>query len=172
MSFKDSYRTFINPSIKDMDLPVLSRETSLSCPGKEYLRFRYNSIKIDYTDPQQRLQSIDLLGKAACVFQQLTDYLDGLTLDGIGLEIDKDFDNLSDNEKDEVVANYIQELKALREDVNKEIESDEELSKMKGAIDFMSDLRQGKLLVSQDELTDEEKTKLKEKLDQNKENSG
>lgn len=165
MKFKDSYRTFINPSIKDMSNLVLSRETCESIPNKEFLRFRANEITLDYITAQGKLETIKLLGKASFVFQHLMDHLDGILVSDIGLEIDKDFDNASEEEKDEVVSAYINALKEAEEKINNSISEDEELLKMKKAIDFTSKVREGKLLVSLDSLNEEEKEELKNKLE-------
>lgn len=155
MKFKDSLVTFINPSLTKELTPVLDRETLSSDKEHEYLIFRGNDIGLDYTTALGELKSISLLGKSAFVFQQLLDALEGLLVCDYGLPIDKDFDNLTEEEKDAVVTNYIKVLKEAEEASKKYIEEDEELFKMKKAVDFVTGVRKGEVHLVQQSGTEE-----------------
>lgn len=56
------------------------------------------------------------------------DHLEGLLLSDIGLEIDDDFDNASQEEKDELINWYLDTLDLKAKELNTEIENDADLS--------------------------------------------
>ena len=80
---------------------------------------------------------------AACVFQHELDHLDGILLSDIGLEIDDDYINASQEEKDEVINWYLDTLDLKAKEVQKEIDDNPELKEIQNGIDFMTSVYKG-----------------------------
>lgn len=164
INFNGNMRAFINPMYTHTNDIVLSREGCLSLPGKEYLVPRFSQIKIAYQDPQGKVMNNTLVGMSAFVFQHEMDHLEGITLDKIGLEIDKDFDEASEEEKEKIIEMYLESLKRRQELLDNEIENNEELKKMRSSLEFMDKIRKGEVKVERREVSNDQKESIEEKL--------
>ena len=89
INFNGTLRSFVNPIITETKGFELSRETCESLPGKTYIRPRANNITVMYQTPLGKIESRQMVGQAAIVFQHALDHLDGLLLSDIGVEIDE-----------------------------------------------------------------------------------
>jgi len=142
-------KTYINPIIVNMKGLTLSRETCSSVPGKTFLIPRCNEITVMYQRPTGQSESKQLLGVAAIVFQHELNHLDGVLLSDIGLEIDDNYDNASDEDKQKIIEMYLDSLdiktKELQEDINK----DPELKKLDDGIKFMEGIAKGEIKQSE-----------------------
>lgn len=138
-------KTYINPLIIESKGLSLSRETSDCIPGKTYLVPRNNDIKVMYQKPIGPAETRQLLGVAAMVFQQEVNMLDGVLLSDIGLEIDEDFDNATDEEKSKIIEMYLDSLDLKAKEAEVEIEKDPELKELNEGIDFMQGLAKGEI---------------------------
>lgn len=147
VKFNDAIKCFVNPMITKAEGLTLSREKCECFPNKEYIRPRNTKIMVMYSTPLGKIESVQLVGKAAIVFQHQVDHLDGLLLPDVGLEVDEDFDNGTDEEKEEIINMYLESLDIKKKTLDKEIENNEDLKKMRDSIDFMTDLQTGKISV-------------------------
>lgn len=163
INFNGDYRSFINPIISDLKGLELSREGCLSFPGKEYIRPRHNQITVMYQTPLGKTESRKIVGKAAIVFQHELDHLDGLTLPDIGLEITKEFDEATEEEKDQVIKMYLDSLDIKQKDVEKEIEEDKDLKQVADSIKFMEKVQNGEIELETREFTEEQMEAAREK---------
>lgn len=163
LNFNGTIKTFINPIITDTKDLVLSRETCHSEPGRTFIIARHNKIKILYMTPLNKVESVELLGMAARVFQHHMNHLDGLLLSDIGLEIFDDFDQASDEEKQEVVNMYLESLDMKSKEIDKAIKDDKEAQQIIQAIRFDESVRKGETIIEEIPLTEEEIKVLKEK---------
>lgn len=145
INFNGDLKSFVNPAIKSVDGFELSRETCSSLPGKTFLRPRNNDISAFYTTPLGKIESRRFVGLAAKVFQHCIDHLDGLILSDVGLEIDEDFDNATQEERDEVINMYLDSLDIKHKEVKKEIQEDKELKQLSDAIDFIEKVQKGEV---------------------------
>ena len=143
INFNGDVRCFVNPIITSTKGFQLSRETSESLPGKTYIRPRNNDIKVMYQTPLGKTESRELVGLAAIVFQRQLDYLDGLLLCDVGLEIDEDFDKATDEEKEQLISAYLDSLDVKRKQVAEEIAADKDLKQIDDAITFMESVQKG-----------------------------
>lgn len=150
IDFKDEeIKTFINPIIVSAEGLHLSKEICSSLPGKQFIRPRNNDIKVMYQTPLQKPESRQFLGLAADVFQHELDHLDGLLLCDIGLEIDDDFENAPEEERQEVIEAYLDSLDLRSKQLDKEIQETPELKKVSDAIDFMTSVKLGETKLEQ-----------------------
>lgn len=147
-------RAFINPVITKSKGSVLSRETNLSLKGKEFIVPRAEEIQAAYTTPVGRSEENIFKGRAAALFQQMVELLDGLTLDTEipvdddtfitrGLEVIEGFDEAPEAEKEEVIEFYINNIKKALDLQNKKIDDDPTLSKVKENMEFLKSVALG-----------------------------
>lgn len=138
-------KTYINPVIANAKGIELSCETCTSIPGVRYTRPRNNDITVIYQSPTGKIEQRQLIGLAAIVFQHELDHLDGILLKDIGVEIPDDYDNWSDEQKEEFAKDYLDSLDLLTKEVQKEIENDPELKQIQDAADFMAGVYKGEI---------------------------
>lgn len=144
IDFKDKeIKTFINPIIVNAKGIQLSREKCTSIPGKEYVRPRNSEIDVMFQNPLAKPISRKLIGLAAIVFQHEMDHIDGLLLSDVGLEIDDDFDNATEEERQEVIEAYLDTLDLRQKEINQEIQEDKELKQIDDARKFMTSVYKG-----------------------------
>ena len=68
---------------------------------------------------------------------------DGINLSDIGLEIDSDFDDASDDEKQQIIDMYLDSLDIKRSSIHDEIKEDPELNKISENLRFTEALARG-----------------------------
>jgi peptide deformylase len=100
-------KTFINPLVTRAEGIELTREVCSSIPDKEFIRPRNSLIEVMYQTPLGKIKSRIFTGLAAHVIQHEIDHLDGVTLADIGLEIEDDFNNATDEERFEIINMYL-----------------------------------------------------------------
>ena len=134
-------RAFINPIItKTKDLKF-GRDKSAGIPDKEFIVPYFDNILVMYQKPDGTNESNKL---ASQVFQTQMNILDGATLEDYGLEIIPEFDNASDEEKDQVIAMYIESLKNKGIQLQEDINNNPDLKRTQDAINYMTSVATGK----------------------------
>ena len=161
LNFDGNIRTFINPIITNVKGFELSRETCHSDPEKTYIRPRNSTIDVTYQTPLGKIESVELVGMAARVMQHHIDHLDGILLKDIGLEIDSEFDNATEEERQEVINFYLDSLDIAKDSIQTEIENDEEAKQISEAVRFMESVRKGETTL--EPISDEELQELMDK---------
>lgn len=145
INFNGDIRTFVNPMISAVKGFGPVRERCNSIPDKEYIRFRYADIQVTYQTPLGQIETKQLVGAAAILMQHAIEHLEGVLLCDIGLEVDDDFDNASEEEQMEVIKAYADSLDIQEKTLKEEIMADKELSQLNDAIDFMTEVNEGKV---------------------------
>lgn len=145
IKFGDELRTFINPMIERVSGMTLTEEICSSLPRKRYIRPRHTKIVVDYMTPLGKLETRQIVGKSAIVFQHQIDHLDGLLLSDVGLEIDEHWDNASEDERAEVLKAYIESLDLKQKELEKDVQENPELKEVSDAIDFMTKAKTGEI---------------------------
>lgn len=162
-------RTFINPMITKTDGLHLTRETNPSIPNRAFIVPRHDRIIAVYQTPMGIPEENAFIGSAADIFQQMVNLLDGVLISDFGLEVFEDFDNASQEDKNQVLDAYLAELKKKSDAMNQEIDADPDLKKTKEAIEFMKDVTLGKVkLEPKDEIKKHKKPKHKKRKKRNK----
>ena len=105
-------KEYINPMILESSDYHYCIENDISIPEKRFITLRPNKIKIRYQIQTAKPEENILNDAVAEVFTRMMNYLDGVALDEDGLEIDNEwnFDELSDKDKKQLVNYYIQSL--------------------------------------------------------------
>lgn len=136
-------RCFINPIITKVKGSILSRESNYSIKDKEFILPRAEEIQAAYQTPMGVAEENIFKGKAALLFQQMVELLDGVMIDDYGLEILPGFDEASDEEKAEIIKLYTESIKHDLEKANSDIDSDETLSKVRDNMKFLESVAKG-----------------------------
>lgn len=145
---KNDIRSYINPSIYNMAKITIAREECNSIPEKRFIIPRYDTVEfIFYTPMGKDPEALKVVGRTAHVVHHCVDHLDGLLTSDIGLEIDEDFDNATEEERAEVVKMYLESLDIRQKQLREEIDNNEELKKMDDAINFMESVRKGETIL-------------------------
>lgn len=144
-------KTYINPVVSLREGIHLSREVCSSIPNKEYIIPRNNVINIYYQRPNGEVKIQEFKGLASNVLQHELDHLEGITLDDMGLEIDKDFDEATEEERLEIVNMYLDSLDIMLKDVKEAIENNEELKTVSDRLKFTEAVVSGKVKLMKEE---------------------
>ena len=148
INFKDTeIQTFINPILTKATGISLSKETCTSLPGRTFVRPRSNDITVMYMTPLGKIESRQMVGMAAFVFQHEIDHLDGLLLSDVGLEIDEDFENASDEEKQEIIEMYLDSIDLKSKTMKEVVENDEKAKQLSDAVDFINSVQSGETIL-------------------------
>lgn len=136
-------RCFINPMITKVKGSTLSRESNYSIKDTEYIVPRAEEIQAAYQTPVGKAEENIFKGKAALLFQQMVDLLDGVMISDYGLEILPGFDEASDEEKKQIIDMYIESISTDLDAVNKDIDESPILSKVKENMEFLTSVAKG-----------------------------
>ena len=147
-------KTFINPVITNAEGLQLAKEICSSIPGKEYIRPRNTMVDIIYETPTGKIKTNRFSDVAAFVIQHEIDHLECVTLEDIGLEIESDFEEATQDERNEIINMYLDSLDLRQKDLDTEIESDDELKVVSERLKFTEALAKGEITFDKlDELT-------------------
>lgn len=162
LKFSDGdIRTLINPVV-ELELSArLSREKQpLQSGDTEYLVPRSDSVQVIYQTPTGKTEHNAFEGVASMWLQQMIQLIDGTLLEDIGMEILEGYDELDEDEKQTIVAMYLQTLKNIHKFDVEKYESDPEAKKMGNALEFSQRYMAG--MIETIPLTEEEKRKVAE----------
>lgn len=138
-------RTFINPMIVYSEGMHLSRETCISIPDTEFIVPRSDTVKINFQQPSGNLETNTFEDYASEIVQQMIHILDGVLICDIGLEVLDGWDEATDEEREEVIDNWMKSINETSVELNKEIEEDEELNRLNKDIEFRTAVAKGEV---------------------------
>ena len=123
VKFGDDVKVFSNPVYQVRENFELVRERY---KDKEYIIPRYKDITLCYQDEEGEVRATKFNEDASPVISQAMDCLDGIHTDDYGLEVIPEFDEATDEEREEVIRFYINSLKDLEYMLDKDLTEDEE----------------------------------------------
>jgi peptide deformylase len=133
-------KTFFNPAITYFSKEAyLSREKDYS-NDKEYLIVRNDSVELTFQNKNGTIRKLAFQKPLSALIQSIVDLLDGILQQDSGLEIIPEFDEASDEEREEVIKMYLESLKERNNAMQEEIKNDENLSKINDEINHMTNL--------------------------------
>jgi len=124
IKFADDTYIFMNPMFQKVDKLILSRETD-RYNGKEYIVPRYNEVELVFQDCLGAIKAIKVTDGAAIVVCQAMDTIDGLFASDYGLEIIPEFDLASEEEREQVIEEYLSSLEKRYNKLDEELSTDE-----------------------------------------------
>lgn len=144
-------KSFINPVITNAEGLQLVREQCSSIPGKEYLVPRNSTIDVIYETPTGVIQNKRLKDVVAFTFQHEIQHLEGVTLEDIGLEVDSDFDEATQEEREEIIEMYLDSLDLREQYLKEAINDNEELKIVYDRLRFAEALAKGEIAFEEQE---------------------
>ncbi len=148
LKFSDNeLRAFVNPMITKSEGMHLCREVNASLPNSEYIMPRSDKIILRFQTPTGVITENIFEGVVAEVVQQQMQLLDGILISDIGLPILEGFDEATEEEKQQIIDMWLDNLKKHNNDLNKEIDSNEDMLKVKKAIEFMTKVANGEVTI-------------------------
>lgn len=138
-------RVYINPIISHFKGFTLTRQQCASMPGREFIYPRNTEINMMYQTLEGGSFISTFTGAVAFLLQQEVDLLDGITLETLGLEVDKDFDSASEEEKNELLEAYMKVIDDYKKQLEEDIKNDPNLSAIDNAATFMSQVDRGEI---------------------------
>lgn len=142
----NKYKEFLNPMVVNKSKEQhLSRENNISVGKNDYIIPRNNEIHLAYQTYDGHIQSESYKGPYAEVIQQMTEMLDGIMLNDLGLEVIKGFDSATEDEKTAVIHMYLESLRKRNELIQNEINSNPELKQVNDTINFNMGLLNGSI---------------------------
>lgn len=153
IKFKNDIKAYVDPQVLAVKglAPVI--ETDPSLPGKEYLLPRYFHLDMRALTANGIIENFFLEGQAAYVMQQQMDHLEGILISDYGLEITKDFYDMSENDKEELIRQYMYSLKDAEVVINEQVEQDDTLKEIRDGMKFIESVKKGETKI---EVTTEE----------------
>lgn len=138
-------KEYINPMVMESSEYHLVREKDVSIPEKEFICPRPGKILVRYQLASAKPEENILREVVAEVFDRMMHYLEGITLEDYGLEVEGEFDKASEEEQGEIIDLYIKSLKKRKELLDDNIENDKDAKELKEAIRFMKAVDKGEV---------------------------
>lgn len=161
IDFNGDIKTFINPVINEIRGRHNQIEACASIPHKKFITQRNNEIIATYQIPSVFRKETNpehnrFTGFASDLFQQLLFILDGVFLSDYGKELPNDFENMTNEEIQQFIDNFNIECEERTKKLNKEIEENIELKRMRDAIEFMKKVSTGEVVLEKGTIESEE----------------
>lgn len=144
LKYEDKIEFLINPVItqkKKEDYQVVLQKDLFS--NQKYIIPRFKEIEIYYTDKDKKVQRLGLKGDASYLYQQLNDLLGGITIEDYGMPIDDDFNDLTDEEKGQIVEEYMKSFNEAHDLIQSEINEDPQLHDIQKTLAFIDSINRG-----------------------------
>lgn len=125
IKFGDESQVFFNPVFMGTDEPKLVREIDYNTK-LNYIIPRFTKVSFMYTDYYGKEMGATLSEQASIVMHQVIDCLDGVHDDDYGLELNSEFDQASEEDKNELLMAYVESLKQLETKLDEELSTDDE----------------------------------------------
>lgn len=138
-------KIYINPVILKSAGLHLVRERDISVPEREFITPRPNKIHIRYQTEEAKPEENILKDSVAEIFDRMVNYLDGITIADIGLEVLEGFDEAEEDEKEAIIKLYIESLKKRAVLLQENINEDKDAKELQDAIRFMAEVEEGKV---------------------------
>jgi len=144
LKFEDKVEFLINPVItqkKKEDYQIVIQKDLFS--NQKYIIPRFKEIEIYYTDKDKKVQRLGLKGDASYLYQQLNDLLGGITIDDYGMPIDDDFNDLTEEERSQIVEEYMKSFQEAHDLIQSEIDEDPQLHDIQKTLAFIDSVNRG-----------------------------
>lgn len=125
----DKLITFANPVYQVREDMSLIREKDFNT-NIEYIIPRYKNVTICYQNEAGEVTATKFNEESSPLICQIMDCLDGIHPSDYGLEVIPEFDEATDDERKEVLKQYICSLQDLDLVLNEELEKDDETNKV------------------------------------------
>ena len=160
IKFDKETNVYFNPVYKSRDHMIIFREKDL-LTGKEYLIPRFTEVSLLFQDYTGKARGYKFNEASSIVVCQAFDAVEGILVSDYGLEIIPEFDEASDEEKQEVIAEYMSSIESMYNTLDKELEDNSETSKSWNQAKFIAGTLNGDVQFEQKPLSNKKKRLLK-----------
>ena len=101
-----------------------------------------------YQTPTGEIKSCNLLGVAANLYQHHVDHLNGILLSDIGLPIEDDFFDMTEDEQSQIINMYLDSIDMSNANLKDEIKNNEELAKLDDMARFIDSVNKGETILA------------------------
>lgn len=140
----EGYETFFNPIAADRDDRKFYREYD-PITEEEFILVRHTKLTLVYDNEEGKRQINKLSQDSAVIVEQAISVLDGVEDGVIGLQVTKEYDEATPEEQEELLKAYMDELKKLSDELDKELCADENLNKQWNAYKFSEAVANGEV---------------------------
>lgn len=138
-------KEYINPMVLKTEGTHLVREKDISIAEKEFIAPRPNKMLVRYQTKDARPEENILKDAVAETFDRMMNYLEGITLEDIGLEVDEEFDKAPEEDRNAIINMYVESLKRREEILQDNINDDKDAKELQEAIRFMEAVDKGEV---------------------------
>lgn len=157
LKFNDEIRYFLNPLYVHRDELTISKE---KWGKKNYLIPRFKKVEIIYMQSNGMPEQLVFTDYTAQLLQQMIDLLEGLQPSDYGLKLDKDFDDATKEEQEQIVNAYLESLGDIHASLKEEINNDPELHDRQRTLDFLTSVAKGETKLNKPKLNREQRRAL------------
>lgn len=144
IKFENETKLFFNPVFQEKKEPKLVRELD-EITGKEYIMPRFADVTICYQDECGKVVATKFKDPASLIVCKAMDFIDGLHDSDFGLEVLPEFDEASDEEREEVLNLYLDYLTNLGAQLDAELQENDEVKAEWNAYRFAKAKAEGKI---------------------------
>jgi peptide deformylase len=152
LQFSDQIKILLNPIITKKSKMALAVETCASLPGKEIVIKRPTEITAVYYTDKYKYEENKFIGASAALLDQMSNLLDGITPDRIGLVSDvAEAGHVTDEDLADIAPIYQDFVNSKLSALKKDIEADEALAKEYRQLSFQESVINGRTAVVESE---------------------
>lgn len=170
LNFSGDLRSFVDPIITKRTGITISKETCSSIDGKTYIIPRNSQVEVMYFTPLGQIETRKFIGLAAQIMQHQIDHLDGILVSDIGQQLPENYQEFTQEEKEKFIKDYLDGLDIKQKNLEKEIQSNDDLKEMSDAITFLQEVKKGNVKIVKDPIKYVDESKQNEQSIQSKEN--
>lgn len=152
INFNGDVKIFCNPMSCELKGLEMMKVQNASFPNKTYLLPRHTEIDVAYQTVEGKTERNKFTSPVAGVFENCIEMMDGILPCDFGLEIDDDFDELSEEDKNLVITQYLNNFTELKKILDKSIEEDDEARELKKGIEFWEKVQSGEVKLEMQDL--------------------
>lgn len=149
LKFSDDWKVFMNPIFQEREELRLTREYD-PITKKQYIIPRYTKVVLCYQNSIGKIEATRFNEDASVIVSQAMDCLEGIHPSDYGLEIDSKFDEATDEERNELLNEYLKSLKLLSENLDSDLSGNEETKKEWEGFKFMKAKASGEIETADD----------------------
>ena len=128
IKFEKETNVYFNPIFKDRDHIIIFREKDY-LTGKEYFIPRFTDVSLLFQDYKGKVRGYKFNEASSIVVCQAIDAMQGILVSDYGLEVLPEFDEAPEEEKQEVLAQYMDSILKMYDTLDNELDQDSEASK-------------------------------------------
>ena len=163
IKFENETNVYFNPIFKSRDHIIIFREKDY-LTGKEYFIPRFTDVSLLFQDYKGKTRGYKFNEASSIVVCQAIDAMEGILVSDYGLEVLPEFDEASDEEKQEVLAEYVSSIEKMYNVFDDELSNDSEASQYWNGAKFITGTLNGEIEFDNPPMSNRKRKKLEKLL--------